>query len=81
MAQKKSARSYPRYDLHVHSVRTRLPDIDGISVKAALDGIVRDERTIFADDSAEIIREVRFSQEKGTEETTTLTFTEIDDDE
>ena len=69
--------SDPLYDLHVHCVRKRLCDVDGISVKAALDAIVRLDGHLFVDDSATTIREISFSQEKGQEETTALTFTRV----
>jgi len=46
----------------IHSYRRRLADPDGISAKAALDGIVR--AGILADDTAKQIKEVRFKQTK-----------------
>ena len=48
--------------VHIHSKRKRLVDADGISAKAAIDGIV--EAGLLADDSPEFINEVTFSQEK-----------------
>jgi hypothetical protein len=69
-----------RYDLHVHNVRKRLADTDGISIKAALDAIVRDERTVFIDDSAKEIRQVTYSQEQGPQEMTIFTFKQCQDD-
>lgn len=50
------------YRVHIHSRRYRLTDADGASAKAVIDGLVH--AGIFADDKAEIIREVSFSQEK-----------------
>ena len=46
----------------VHSYRHRLADPDGISAKAAIDGIVRNG--ILTDDTAKQIEEVRFKQTK-----------------
>ena len=53
---------HQRVRIHVHSVRKRLADPDGISAKAAIDGIV--EAGVLKDDSPEEIKEVLFSQEK-----------------
>lgn len=64
-----------RYDLHVHSIRRKLADVDGISIKATLDAIVSHPRSVFKDDSPRVIRSVSISQEIGKQETTTFTFT------
>jgi len=58
-----------RVNIHIHSVRHRLADIDGISAKAAIDGLVHAK--ILKDDSAKEVKEVTYSQEKtkGQEET------------
>jgi hypothetical protein len=48
--------------IHVHSRRYRLADADGISAKAAIDGLVRGG--LLVDDKAEIVKEVTYSQEK-----------------
>ena len=77
MEKKKDKRQNPRYDLHVHSIRKRLVDIDGISAKAAIDGIVK--AGLLTDDSAKEIRSIKFTQEKGDEEGTALMFTVVDD--
>ena len=64
-------------NIHVHSRRHRLCDPDGASVKAVLDQIVKSR--ILEDDSAEFIKEIRYSQEKISiqePETTTITITE-----
>jgi len=58
----------------VHSVRKRLADIDGISAKAVIDGLIH--AGLLVDDSAAFIKSIRFTQEKGKVEKTTLTFTE-----
>ena len=57
-----------RVCIHIHSRGRRLTDPDGISAKAAIDGLAKGG--IFVDDSAKYIKEVSFSQEKSeTEET------------
>ncbi len=57
-----------RVCIHIHSRRRRLADPDGISAKAAIDGLA--EGGILIDDSAKYVKEVSFSQEKSeTEET------------
>ena len=55
--------------LHVHHRRHRLADPDGISIKAAIDGLVL--AGILPDDSSKFISEITQSQEvvKGNEET------------
>jgi hypothetical protein len=50
-----------RVRIHVHSRRWRLTDPDGISVKAAIDGLVAGG--ILRDDSAKFVEKVSFSQE------------------
>ncbi len=49
-------------DIHVHSVRKRLADSDGISAKAAIDGLVHSG--VLANDSPKEVRYVTFSQER-----------------
>ena len=48
--------------LHIHSRRHRLVDADGVSAKAAIDGIVH--AGLLEDDSAQHVKEVTYSQEK-----------------
>ena len=48
--------------IHVHSVRKRLADADGISGKAAIDGLVQEG--ILRNDSPQYVNEVSYSQEK-----------------
>jgi len=48
--------------IRIHSVRKRLCDADGISAKAAIDGIVK--AGLLQDDSTKFVKEVRYSQEK-----------------
>jgi peroxiredoxin len=50
------------YDCHVHCVRKRLADVDGISAKAAIDGIVKAK--LLSDDSAKVIKSFKVTQEK-----------------
>lgn len=78
------AKETPRFNspvrIHFHSIRNRLCDIDGISGKAALDGIVH--AGILPDDSAKFVKEVTHSQSKtskGAEEKTVITITELED--
>ena len=62
--------------VHFHSIRKRLADVDGISGKAVLDGIVI--AGVLADDSPEFVKQVTYSQEKGAEEKTIITITDED---
>jgi Holliday junction resolvase RusA-like endonuclease len=63
----------PPYCLQIHSVRKRKTDIDGLCAKYIIDGLVKAE--ILPDDDQRSIKEIRFSQEKGTEEKTIITIT------
>ncbi len=58
--------------IHVHSIRRRLTDVDGISAKAIIDGLVR--CGILEDDSPTYVKEVTYSQEKGKIEKTIITI-------
>ncbi len=51
-----------RVDLRIVSYRTRLADADGISAKAAIDGLVH--AGVIGDDSTKEVREVTYSQIK-----------------
>ena len=64
----------PPFNILIHSIRKRLCDTDGISAKAAIDGLVK--AGIFADDSTKYIKKISFSQEKGAEEKTIFEITE-----
>ena len=59
-----------RFNIHIHSIRKRLTDPDGISAKAAIDGIVK--TGLLKDDSTKEIKEIIYSQEKGSEEKTII---------
>ena len=61
--------------IHIHSKRKRLVDIDGISAKAIIDGIVHSG--LLEDDSPVYVKEVSYSQEKSGEEETIITIEEI----
>lgn len=58
--------------IHIHSKRKRLADADGISGKAAIDGLVHSG--LLPDDSAIFVEEVTFSQEKSNKEETLITI-------
>lgn len=62
LAKKKTPRLDTRCSLHIHSRRHRLADPDGISCKAAIDGLVL--AGVLPDDSAKYVKEVTQSQEK-----------------
>lgn len=64
--------------IHVHSIRKRLADPDGVSIKAAIDGLVH--AGVLEDDSAKYVKGVSYSQEKavrGEEEQTIITIEEV----
>ena len=75
LGQKKVKRFASRVNLHIHSIRKRLVDPDGVSAKAVIDGIVK--TGILQDDSTEFINQVSYSQEKGKEEKTIITIIEV----
>tara|TARA_R110000822_G_scaffold188641_2_gene327724 strand:+ start:131 stop:502 length:372 start_codon:yes stop_codon:yes gene_type:complete len=72
----KKAQGYDtRCRIHIHSVRKRLADPDGVSGKAAIDGLVHSG--ILEDDSAKFVSSVTYSQEKtkkGESEKTIMTL-------
>jgi Holliday junction resolvase RusA-like endonuclease len=61
--------------IHIRSIRQRLADADGISAKAVIDGLRH--CGVLADDSPEYVQEVSYSQEKGSQEKTIITITEV----
>ena len=62
--------------INIHSVRKRLTDPDGVSAKAAIDGLVHGG--ILIDDSPEFVKSVTYTQEKAVdEEYTVITITEL----
>lgn len=76
LAAKASARFDSPVCIHIHSVRKRLADPDGVSAKAAIDGIVKEG--VLVDDSAKYVEEVSYSQEKGKDEKTIITIVRAD---
>jgi len=48
--------------IHIHSVRKRLADADGVSGKAAIDGLI--VAGVLADDGPQIVSAVTFTQER-----------------
>ncbi len=79
--QKQIKTQNTRCSVHLHSKRKRLTDSDGVSGKAAIDGLVH--AGIFIDDSPEFIQEVSYSQEKikkGEAEETLIEIWVDDDD-
>lgn len=71
-------KTLPRFDSPVHinvtSYRKRLTDTDGVSVKAALDAIVR--AGILSDDTAKQIKSITFENRKSSEEKTIVEITD-----
>ena len=72
LGKEKAPRQNTPVSIHVHSIRHRLTDADGISAKAVIDGLVL--AGILQDDSTEFIKQVTYSQEKGDEEQTIITL-------
>jgi hypothetical protein len=58
--------------VHVHHVRNRLADPDGLSIKAVLDGVVA--AGVLPTDTAQSVSEVTHSQAKGKSEMTIVTI-------
>jgi Holliday junction resolvase RusA-like endonuclease len=65
-----------KFRILVHSKRRRIADPDGISAKAAIDGLTAGG--IFADDSAQYVESVSFSQEQAKEDQTVITIWECE---
>lgn len=72
---KESAGHFARVSITVHSYRRRLADPDGISAKAAIDGLVM--CGVIKDDSARFVEEVRHKQTKSKEEKTVIVIEEV----
>jgi hypothetical protein len=62
LSEKINAGSDSPVRVHFHSLRHRLADSDGISGKAAIDGMVK--ANLLKDDSAKYVKSVTHSQEK-----------------
>jgi len=71
------ARFNSRVRIHIHSLRRRLADPDGISAKAAIDGLVK--AGILKDDSAKEVAEITYTQEKGQQEQTIITIETLEE--
>lgn len=67
-AEDENAPCNPRYSIVIHSFRKRLADPDGISAKAAIDGLV--SNGLLKDDSAKYVKEVTYKQEKSKQDKT-----------
>lgn len=55
-----------------HHTRKRLADMDGLSIKAVLDGLVH--AGVFPVDTPEFVSEIRHTQAKGSDEITIITI-------
>jgi Holliday junction resolvase RusA-like endonuclease len=75
LGEEKMQRLDTPVSIHVHSIRKRLTDADGVSAKATIDGLVH--AGLLQDDSPEFVKEVSYSQEKGKEEETIITITGV----
>jgi len=81
VAKRQAAPHDTRCSIHLHSRRKRLTDADGVSGKAAIDGLVH--AGLLADDSPEYVQEVSYSQakiKKGEAEETLIEIWVNDDD-
>ena len=77
-AEKDAAQeNHARVDIHIHSIRKRLTDSDGLCAKWVIDTMVT--CGILQDDSPKEVRSVTFSQEKGKPERTIVEIYEADD--
>ena len=74
LGEKKIKRFNSPVSIHVHSIRKRLTDADGVSAKAAIDGLVLSG--LLPDDSPKYVSKVSYSQEKGSKEETIITIEE-----
>ena len=73
LGEEETSRLDSRCCIHIHSIRKRLTDPDGTSGKAAIDGLVRGG--LLKDDKTQYVKEVTYSQEKGSPEETIITLT------
>ncbi len=62
VGEEKTKRLDTQCNIYIHSFRHRLADADGVSAKAAIDGIVN--AGVLRDDTTHSIKEVRFIQTK-----------------
>jgi|6_EtaG_2_1085325.scaffolds.fasta_scaffold31823_2 Holliday junction resolvase RusA-like endonuclease len=62
--------------IEIISYRKRLADVDGISAKAVIDGLVKAK--ILEDDSTKFVEEIRYKQIKSTHEKTIIIIRECE---
>lgn len=79
VGQNGAKKQNPRYSLSVLHYRKRLIDLDNLSIKAALDAIVRSG--VLPDDSPKFIKEIRHEQIKSKEEKTVIIIERCGDEE
>ena len=72
MAKKKDKGLDTRVSIHIKSLRHRLTDPDGVSGKAAIDGLVH--AGILQDDRSDNVSGVSYSQEKVSKEDWEITI-------
>ena len=80
VATEKDAGFNTQVCIHVHSIRYRLADVDGISAKACIDGIVN--CGLLSSDTTKEIKDIKYTEElvrKPAGEKTVITIVEIDD--
>lgn len=75
LGKKKAARFDTPVRIRVHSKRRRLADADGISAKAAIDGLKH--CGVLRDDSPKEVTEVSYTQELSKEEEETIITIEL----
>lgn len=75
LAAEKVERPDPPYCLQIHVIRKRLADIDGLSAKYCIDGLIK--AGILPDDGPRFVKKVEYTQEKGEEEKTVITIVGI----
>lgn len=76
MEAKKDARPNTPARITITSRRKRLCDVDGISAKAIIDGLVH--CGILQDDGPQFVAEIKYRQEKVSNEADEVTVVEID---
>lgn len=75
LGAEENPRFRPPVRIGIISYRQRLADTDGVSAKAAIDGLVK--AGILEGDTATIVKEVWYQQVKAKEEKTLITIEEI----
>jgi len=72
--QDEAKEAHPPVSIHIHSVRKRLTDSDGLCAKWLIDELVLSG--LLVDDSPTYVESVTFSQEKGQPEETIITLSD-----